>query len=158
MIIGASWEIYARSGGKEKFAETIAELSGTVNQVIIALNVPVFGGLDRMCTAKALRIPGMDCPSKAVKKDTGDSDTNNYLKKVASQYPNVTTFDVRSQICKNGTCSAFDQQTLLYFDPRHISMIGSERIGRSAVQTGQVPQAITALARNAQSVGQADVK
>lgn len=156
VIVGASWEIYANTGesGKEKFAQAIAELASNGNQVIIALNVPVFTGLDRMCTAKALRIPGMNCPATAIRADTGDSDTNNYLKQIASQYPNVTTFDVRSQICKNGTCSAYDQETLLYYDPWHISMIGSELIGRSALKLGQVPQAISALSPSARSVGQ----
>lgn len=154
VIIGASWDIYAKAGGKEKFAQAIAELAKNGNQVIIALNVPIFVGLDRMCTAKALRIPAMDCPATAARADTGDSEINNYLKQIANQYTNVTTFDIRSQICKNGTCSAYNQETLLYYDPWHISMIGSELIGRTALQSGQVPQAVSALASSARSVGQ----
>lgn len=156
IIIGASWEIYANTGktGREKFAQAIAELAGNGNQVIIALNVPIFSGLDRMCTAKAIRIPAMDCPSLGVMSDAGDSDTNNYLKGIADKYPNVSTFDIRSLICKNGTCSAYAKDTLLYYDPWHISMIGSELLGKAAVNAGQVPQVISALAQSARSVGQ----
>ncbi|KEY88675.1 hypothetical protein PC358_05955 [Pseudomonas capeferrum] len=154
VIIGASWESYAARGGKEKFAETIAELAGNHNQVIIALNVPLFEGLDRMCTAKSIRIPGMDCPSTAILPDQGDSEVNMYLKKIAAQYPNVATFDVRPQICKDGTCSAYDKGTLLYFDHAHISMIGSEILGRSVLESDQVPQSIAALGQSARSVGQ----
>ena len=154
VILGASWAAYAVKGGKEKFADTIAELAGNHNQVIIALNVPVFVGLDRMCTAKAIRIPGMNCPATAMTPDQGESEVNLYLKELASQYANVTTFDVRPQICKNGTCSAYDNDTLLYFDSGHISMVGSEIIGRSVVESGQVPQPIAALGQSARSVGQ----
>ena len=154
VILGGYWDTYAKMGGKEKISQAIAQLAGNGNQVIIALNVPIFVGLDRMCTAKAIRIPGMDCPATAVTADIGDSDVNNYLKEIASQYPNVTTFDIRSHICKNGTCSAYDQETLLYYDPWHLSMVGSEIVGRSALKAGLVPQAISALAQSANSMGQ----
>jgi hypothetical protein len=107
-----------------------------------------------MCTAKAIRIPGMNCPATAMTPDQGESEVNLYLKELASQYANVTTFDVRPQICKNGTCSAYDKDTLLYFDSGHISMVGSEIIGRSVVESGQVPQPIAALGQSARSVGQ----
>ncbi|WP_264309291.1 acyltransferase family protein [Pseudomonas putida] len=154
VIIGASWVDYARIGKKEQFAKTIAELAQNGNQVIIALTVPAFNGMDRMCSAKAIRIPGMDCASNAVTPDNGENEINLYLKALASQYPNVTTFDVRPQICKNGTCSAYEKGTLLYYDRNHMSMIGSESIGRSVVESGEVPQPIAALAQAARSVGQ----
>ncbi|MEG8202712.1 acyltransferase family protein [Pseudomonas sp. 5FOS] len=154
VIIGAAWEDYSKKGGNAQIAKTIRELAANGNQVIIALNVPVFTGLDRMCTAKAIRIPGMDCPSKAVMPDNGDSAVNKFLKKQAKRYSNVTTFDVRSQICKNGTCSAYDQGTLLYYDSRHISMVGSELIGKAVVKSGRVPPPIAALSPANRNIGQ----
>ncbi|HDS1816348.1 TPA: acyltransferase [Pseudomonas putida] len=154
VIVGASWAFYARRGGKAQIAKTIRELAANGNQVIIALNVPVFAGLDRMCAAKAIRIPGMDCPSRAVMPDNGDTETNKFIKEQASRYPNVATFDVRSQICKNGTCSAYDGKNLLYYDSGHISMVGSEMLGKAVVKAGQVPQPIAALSPAARNVGQ----
>ncbi|MNM22146.1 O-acetyltransferase OatA [compost metagenome] len=153
VILGAAWELhFLKKPAKAQFEKTIAELAANGNQVIIALNVPVFAELDRMCTAKSIRIPGMDCKSTAVMPDKGDSAVNAHLKALASRYPNVTTFDVRSQICKNGTCSAFDGDALLYFDPGHLSMKGSEMIGQAAVKAGQVPQPIAALSPAARNV------
>jgi peptidoglycan/LPS O-acetylase OafA/YrhL len=146
VIIGGAWVIYARNGGKEQISRTINELAANGNQVIIALNAPIFRSLDRFCTAKAIRIPGMNCPATAVMPDRGDSEVNIYLKKLASEHPNVTTFDVREHICKSGTCSAYDKEKLLYYDQGHLSMIGSETIGRSAVNAGLVPQSIKSLA------------
>ncbi|MFV3288160.1 acyltransferase family protein [Pseudomonas sp. NY11955] len=145
VILGASWEAYSKRGGKEQFAKTIAELASNGNQVIVALNVPIFEGLDRMCTAKAIRIPYMNCPSTAIIQDNGDSEINNYLKEIASHYANVTTFDIRPQICNNGICSAYNNDALLYYDQGHISMMGSELIGRNVVDADKVPQAIAAL-------------
>lgn len=154
VIVGGAWDGYARKGGKAQIAKTIRELAANGNQVIIALNVPVFPGLDRMCTAKAIRIPRMDCPSRAVMPDNGDSETNKFIKEQANRYPNVATFDIRSQICKNGTCSAYDKDSLLYYDSGHISMVGSEMIGKAVVKAGQVPQPIAALSPAARNVGQ----
>lgn len=154
VILGASWESYGNSVAKERFAKTLAELAANGNQVIIALKVPVFKGLDRMCTAKAIRFPWMDCPARSTIPDNGDSATNTYLQEQAKLYPNVTTFDIRPQICKGGTCSAYSNNTLLYYDPDHLSMVGSELIGRSAIESGQIPQSITALASTLQSAGQ----
>ncbi|MGE8062193.1 SGNH hydrolase domain-containing protein [Pseudomonas sp. NPDC089547] len=154
VIVGAAWEGYAKRGGRAQIAKTICELAANGNQVIIALNVPVLTGLDRMCSAKAIRIPGMDCPSRAVMLDKGDSEVNNSLKEQANRYSNVTTFDVRSQICKNGTCSAYDQGTLLYYDSGHMSMVGSELIGKAVVKSGQVPLPIAAHSPATHHVGQ----
>ncbi|MNG84233.1 O-acetyltransferase OatA [compost metagenome] len=154
VIVGAAWEIYTQQGATDQFEKTIAELAANGNQVIIALNVPVFVGLDRMCTAKSIRIPGMDCSSHTVMPDNGDTEVNAHLKALAGRYPNVTTFDVRSQICKHGTCSAYDGDALLYYDSGHLNMLGSEAIGRAVVKAGQVPQPIAALDPGARNVGQ----
>ncbi|MNF00078.1 hypothetical protein D3C80_1988440 [compost metagenome] len=86
--------------------------------------------------------------------DNGDTEVNAHLKALAGRYPNVTTFDVRSQICKHGTCSAYDGDALLYYDSGHLNMLGSEAIGRAVVKAGQVPQPIAALDPGARNVGQ----
>lgn len=153
VIIGAAWENYAKAGGKPRFEKTIAELAANGNQVIIALNVPVFKELDRMCSAKAIRFPGMDCQSKSVFQSDADSETNAYLLELASRYQNVSTFGVRDQVCKDGVCSAYQGGSLLYYDRGHLSMVGSELIGRSVIKAGAVPQSIAALAPTAQQLG-----
>ncbi|WGV20414.1 SGNH hydrolase domain-containing protein [Pseudomonas putida] len=153
VIVGGAWERYAINGGQAQIAKTIHELATNGNQVIIALNVPLFAGLDRMCTAKAIRFPGMDCKSRAVMPDNGDSEINKFLKEQASKYPNVATFDIRSHICKNGICSAYDKDFLLYYDSGHINMIGSEMIGKAAVKAGTVPHPIAALSPVVRNLG-----
>jgi peptidoglycan/LPS O-acetylase OafA/YrhL len=153
VIIGAAWENYAKANGKAQFEKTVAELASNGNQVIIALNVPVFEELDRMCSAKSIRFPGMDCGSKSTFSSTSDSETNAYLMKLASRYPNVSTFGVRDQVCKNGICSAYQDGALLYYDRGHLSMVGSELIGREVFQTGVLPQPIAALAATTQQLG-----
>ena len=158
VIIGALWERYAEKGAQAQFAKTVEELAANGNQVIIALNVPIFEGLDRMCTAKAIRIPDMNCRAKAVLPDNGEGDVNRYLKTLASRYPNVSTFQVRDQLCKNGNCSAYDEETLLYYDTWHLSMLGSTLLGRKALEAGRVPQPILALSPTAQTLGKYTVE
>ncbi|MFK0037966.1 acyltransferase family protein [Pseudomonas monteilii] len=153
VIIGAAWENYAKANGKTQFEKTVAELASNGNQVIIALNVPVFEELDRMCSAKSIRFPGMDCASKSTFASTSDSETNTYLMELASQYPNVSTFGVRDQVCKNGVCSAYQGDALLYYDRGHLSMVGSELIGREVIKTETLPQPIAALSSKAQQLG-----
>lgn len=145
VIIGGAWENYALAGGKAQFERTIAELAGNGNQVLIALNVPVFAQLDRMCSAKALRFPGMDCASRSKFHSPGDSEANAYLIEIAKRYPNVGTFGVRDQICSKGECSAYKDDSLLYYDRGHLSMIGSELIGKAAINGNALPLSITAL-------------
>lgn len=154
VIIGAAWENYAKANGRTQFEKTVAELASNGNQVIIALNVPVFDELDRMCSAKSIRFPGMDCASKSVLVSTSDSDTNTYLVELASRYPNVSTFGVREQICKDGVCSAYQDGALLYYDRGHLSMVGSEQIGKSVIKAGLVPQPLAALSVVATQLGQ----
>ncbi|SPO60155.1 acyltransferase family protein [Pseudomonas inefficax] len=153
VIIGAAWDNYAKANGQAQFEKTIAELASNGNQVLIALNVPVFEELDRMCSAKAIRFPGMDCVSKAIFASTSDSKTNAFLVELADRYPNVSTFGVRDQVCKSGVCSAYKDGALLYYDRGHLSMIGSELIGREVIKTGTLPQPIAALASKAQQLG-----
>lgn len=149
VIIGAAWNNYAKVNGKPQFEATIAELAANSNQVVIALNVPVFEELDRMCGAKALRFPGMDCKSRSVFTSGTNGDTNAYLIDLASRHPNVSTFGVREQVCKDGKCSAYQDGALLYYDRGHLSMIGSELIGKAAIRAGAVPKPIAALSRGA---------
>lgn len=158
VIIGGAWESYSQAGGRAQFEKTIAELAGNGNQVVIALNVPVFDQLDRMCAAKALRFPGMDCASRSVFPSAADSETNTYLTKIAQRYPNVSTFGVRDQVCETGVCSAYKHGALLYYDRGHLSMIGSEAIGKSAIKSGAVPQSISALAPTAHQLGKNDAE
>jgi hypothetical protein len=153
VIIGAAWENYAKANGRVQLEETIAELARNGNQVVIALNVPVFIGLDRMCGAKSIRFPGMDCASKWVFASTMDSETNVYLIELASRYPNISTFGVRDKVCKNDMCSAYQDGALLYYDPSHLSMVGSEMLGKAAIKGGTVPQSIAALSSKTQQLG-----
>lgn len=145
VIIGAAWDAYYRRGGSKQIESAIAELASNGNRVIIALTVPIFEGIDRMCGAKSLRIPGMNCAERSAYSSTKETEVNAYLIDLASRYPNVETFSVRDQVCKQGTCSAYKDGALLYYDRGHLSMVGSETIGKNAIKNGEVPKEIASL-------------
>ncbi len=145
VIVGAAWDAYFRRGGKQQIEAAIAELADDGKQVIIALTVPIFEGLDRTCGAKAIRFPGMNCADNAVYKSSTDTDTNLYLVELAGRYPNVKTFSVRDKICTDGKCAAYQGGELLYYDRGHLSMVGSETIGSNSIKDGTVPKEIVSL-------------
>jgi peptidoglycan/LPS O-acetylase OafA/YrhL len=149
VIVGAAWQTYARGDGFERFEKAIETLATNGNRVIVALNVPVFDGLDRMCDAKAIRIPGMDCYKQAVYESTSEMAVNERLIAIAEKFPNVSTFSIRDYVCKKGICSAYQGGSLLYFDRGHLSMTGSETIGKQAIENGEVPRVILSLSPRA---------
>lgn len=153
VIVGAAWYWYAKAGDADRFEATVEALARNGKQVILMLNVPVFDKLDRMCDAKSIRIPNMNCDRQAFYDSTADDDANLKLIALASKHPNIKTFSVRDYICKDGRCSAYQDKNLLYFDRGHLSMGGSETIGRQAIELGKVPQEIVSMSPAARQLG-----
>ncbi|WP_285447129.1 acyltransferase family protein [Xanthomonas sp. LMC-A-07] len=145
VIIGASWESYASFKGEERFESTIKELAEAGVNVVIALKIPVFNDLERMCESKSLRIPLMNCAGRMTYRDLGETEVNKKLMRLASKYPNVSFFSVRNQICIDGSCSALKSAKLIYFDRGHLSMVGSRALGLAAIEEEKVPVSIMRL-------------
>ncbi len=65
---------------------------------------------------------------------------NNYLKNLASQYPNIYYIDFNNIVCSNqDSCKIMVDNNLLYHDDRHFSAYGSSYIGKEYIK-GQIDE------------------
>jgi peptidoglycan/LPS O-acetylase OafA/YrhL len=145
IIVSADWEgyKYRTKSYVADIEDLVNELSSTGKNIIIGLKVPIFKDYDRSCDLKSLKIPGIDCASRGVYPDTGETEINNQIIAIAGKYSNVKTFTLRSYVCADGTCSAYLGGKPIYFDLGHLSMAGSEQIGRISVAEHDMPGLIS---------------
>lgn len=145
LFIAASWPTYAGSN-KQFFADfsyMLEQLAKRVPHVVVGLKAPIFKGYDRFCELKNERLAQSDCQTRASYTALRDTATNTRITAIAARYANVEVFSLKEFICPAGKCSAYIDGTPLYFDPGHLSMAGSERIGHLALQHGKTPAALT---------------
>lgn len=141
IIVSADWQgyMYRTKNYVEDIGGLIKELSATGKNIIIGLKVPIFKSYDRSCDLKAIKIPGVECLARGEYADTGETEINNQIIEIAKNYSNVKTFTLRDYICKDGTCSVYLRGKPIYFDLGHLSMAGSEQIGRISIAEKNVP-------------------
>ncbi|MFO2462729.1 SGNH hydrolase domain-containing protein [Pseudomonas sp. 15FMM2] len=151
IIVGASWLSY-QAQNKSEFANDIDalldDLQASGKNVVVALKAPTFPAMDRQCPGKALKIPFLDCSSKAIAQDRGEMGVNLQIIEKAAGRKNISTFSVRDLICDGSLCRAFAGNTPLYYDGGHLSRAGSETLGALAVASGKVPVALRNLAQS----------
>ena len=142
VMLAASWTRYdPRKAFLAEVESITRRLAREGKQVILLGKVPEIPGYDRQCRQKALRYPGLKCPSwtSPVMKDIAA--VNGELRRFADELPNVSYFDVTSWLCPTGICSAFDANgQALYYDPRHLTMEASLALGRKIVASEGVPR------------------
>ncbi|MCE8034630.1 acyltransferase [Billgrantia tianxiuensis] len=138
VIIGANWTGFVGEDYREDVSRTIGFLSDNVRNVVIALKVPVFPLYDRYCSSKSLKIPWMNCSERSYIRYGSDHDINNFLISLASTYENVRTVSIREHVCGSSGCSAYLNGDPIYFNPTHLSMKGSEALGKIAISTGNI--------------------
>lgn len=136
VIIGGAWDIYNRVGGDEFRAglrNTISSLSQNVKNIIILAQVPKFSGYNKDCSVRAVKLPFLNCSDRIVWPQI-HYPVNKLLEEIASSYSNVYYFDISENLCHDNECSPYLDGVALYFDPGHISMTGSEIIGKNMLQ------------------------
>jgi peptidoglycan/LPS O-acetylase OafA/YrhL len=145
IIIGADWEGYKYRSKTyiSDIENLIKEMSATGKTIVISLKVPIFKDYDRTCDSKAIKIPYMNCIDRGRYADTGETELNNEIITIANKYSNVSTFSLRDYICKQGICSAYLNGNPIYFDFGHLSMAGSEQIGKLYLSEGKTPDFIS---------------
>jgi hypothetical protein len=133
VFVGGAWNIYfQKKGFKEGFEKTVERLSRNVNHVVLLAKIPIFSSYNKDCEIRAIRIASLDCTMRF--NNTLPADVSNqFLREIAKKYNNVDYFDIREQLCKNGVCSPYLDGRPAYYDSGHLSMKGSERIGKNMI-------------------------
>ncbi|ODU66951.1 MAG: hypothetical protein ABT16_00260 [Rhodanobacter sp. SCN 65-17] len=135
LVMSGAWTTYFRS---ESFAtdlkQTIDQISTAGIKIVLIGEVPKFDGYDRNCDIRASRIGGGGCQDRQVTVDSGRASADVMLEKIAASRPGVTYLDLRSILCRDGTCSPYLDGQPVYYNATHLSMAGSWRIGEKLLQ------------------------
>lgn len=135
VIIGVSWNYYYdKDGFKKRFEDTIDRLSKNVKHIILLGKIPLFPKYNKDCEIRSIKLPNLGCENR-FNNSLKEHQSNQWLREIANQYPNIEYFDVRSQLCRNGICSPYLNRQPIYFDVGHLSMKGSELIGENMIST-----------------------
>lgn len=148
VVISASWTYYAGLSPTfvEAFHSTVRELTAAHKHVILIGKAPVLPSFDRRCRQKALTFPLKRCPAIRLPMLEFVAQANDALKHFAEATPNVEYFDVNAFLCPNGLCSSHDREgQLQYYDPSHLSLAGSWKLGAFIVRTAGVPPLLSRL-------------
>ena len=133
VIIGGWWNEYDNIEFKEQFQKTVDDLVKYTKKIIILGKVPLMPGYSKDCAVRSIRMPWIECSTKFNNRQN-QVNINEYIKQLSDQYSNVYYFDIRNQICKGEECSPYLQNNPLYYDSKHLSMIGSKLIGESMLE------------------------
>ena len=139
VVVGSAWVGFDRDNSREDIARTIEVLSARVPRVVIALSVPLFPDYDRQCERKSLMIPGLSCQTVRPYSEGLENGINSYLVDLAEKHPNVSVLDLHSLLCDETSCQAASDGKPVYYDAGHLSMAGSQLLGRKALSMGAVP-------------------
>lgn len=139
VILGGQWGPYSSLNGEafsEHIEKTVDALLSSGKQVVLLGQVPRFRNIDNECKAKELKGAFPKCPN------TGEGYTaeiNAYLKSLALHREGIFYMDIDDPVCPAGVCDNFMGGVNLYYDPEHLSMIGSWKIGEHIVRNRLIP-------------------
>ena len=135
VIVGGFWKnYYNKKDFQKSFKNTIDQLSKKVKHVILLAQVPMFPGYNKDCEIKSIRLNTLGC-TKRFNNTLVDHASNKFLQSIANKYTNVEYFGIRQVLCKHKICSPYLNGVPVYYDTHHLSMTGSELIGRKMLET-----------------------
>jgi len=135
VIVGGSWDYYYnKKGFNTSFKNTIEQLSKNVKHVILLAKVPLFPAYNKNCDIRAIRLNTLDC-SNHFNNTLKDDVSNEFLRSIAKKYNNVDYFEVRKVLCKNKICSPYLDAIPVCYSAGHLSMKGSELIGKQMLES-----------------------
>lgn len=136
VIISGAWSYYFDEAGFEKnFRNTLDQITAAGVKVIVIGEVPYFRDYDRNCDQRVARIGGGGCQGRQSIEDLGPAPADIKLAEISTQYPNVTYLDLRSILCRKGSCSPYLDGHPVYYNSTHLSMTGSWRIGEKLLES-----------------------
>lgn len=125
---------------------TVRELANAGKHVVVIGKVPILTDFDRRCREKALKFPFLHCATVTAPLAPQVAHANDELRAFAAKTPNVTYFDANTYLCPKGVCaSATPDGAMLYYDPSHLSLTGSWKLGETIFHSAGVPPAFADL-------------
>ncbi len=148
IMISSSWTDYQRRSATflPVFFDMARRLADAGKLVILIGKAPEMPGYDRLCRAKALSYPLLTCGNISLPVSNDVRDVNEQLRRFAAHTPNVRYFDATSYLCPQSLCSLLGADGRpQYYDPKHLSVAGSDRLGREILEREGVPAAFAEI-------------
>ena len=150
VIISAAWTGYqSRSVGfLVQFEDTVRELLGRNQHVIILGRALIISGYDRRCREKAVSFPFVDCKAPPVPLPDNVVMINSQFQALAERYDGAEYFAANQHLCPGGICPIFDESgDPIYYDLGHLTLRASWQLGSEIIQAGGVPRPFASLGK-----------
>ena len=135
IVMSGAWSQYDRIPTfRADLDRTLDTLRDSGVEVVLLGPVPYFGNYNRACELRGLRVGGVDCHARFVVPDEGPVSTEQYLAELARKR-GLVYLDSRALVCRDGTCSPYVDGHLAYYNPTHLSLDGSWRLGAALMQS-----------------------
>jgi len=136
IIIAASYSAYTSNVDFfPALKATIEKLTKSGKTVTLIGQTVQFINYDRFCQQKALKF-GIECQRKFSANIKGAQSLNRKLSRMVAQIDGARYIDFNDLICPKESCSPYREGKAIYFDGGHISMDGSQELGKQAVADG----------------------
>jgi len=137
IIVAGDWTDYdyqAKDEFRRLFRSSISEMSKQVNRVVLIGKVPTFKNYNVNCEKRNIKL---DLSCNLTRFNTPEKmqhhDVNMFIKDTAAEFDNVDYFDILPALCSDGICSPFIGTKPVYYDPGHLSMMGSHKVGTTII-------------------------
>ena len=149
VLLGASWTDYDRRSNTflPVMFETIDRLLAQGKFVVVLGKMPVVPSFDRRCPVKQLTFPFLRCEAEQVRLGGDVRRVNEALRAFAAGHQRLGYFDMTPYLCADGWCrSNSPDGEPLYYDPGHISMLASWKLGAEIQEKFGMPAPLAAAA------------
>jgi peptidoglycan/LPS O-acetylase OafA/YrhL len=157
VLLGASWTDYDRRSNTflPTVFDTVDRLLEQGAFVVLLGKIPVVPNFDRRCPVKQLTFPFLTCGAGRVRLDGHVQRVNDALRNFAAGHKRLAYFDMTRYLCSDGWCRSNEPDgEPLYYDPGHLSMPASWRLGAEIQDKHGMPPPFAAAAAAARSSAQ----
>ena len=133
LYVGGSWSNYDKKGFRKSFKKSLSYLAKNAKKVVLFAQVPRMDNYSHDCEMRSSRLISIDCKTK-FNNQKSPTKMNKFLKRISKKYSNVEYFDIRGVLCPKDKCSPYFEGKPVYYDPAHLSMLGSQRIGEALLR------------------------
>lgn len=152
IIIGADWRSYMQYPEFiSDFRDMLFDLENKGKQIVLLGDPPRVPMFNHECVERAVKLPSIKC-DPLFSESISEKETTGNLRSFVTERSKIVVFDPDQLLCANGKCSAMIDGRNIYYDESHLSIPGSEALGRKLIRSELGVKLIDAL-KPAPSIG-----
>lgn len=152
IIIGADWRSYMQhSKFISDFQGMLSDLENKGKRIILLGDPPRVPMFNHECVERAVKLPFINCDT-LFSESISEKEITGKLHSFVTERSKIVVFDPDQLLCTAGQCSAVIDGKNTYYDESHLSIPGSEALGRELIRSELGVKLINAL-KPAPSIG-----